>query len=1403
MNTSKLTANTRDSLLRKIAVFIGSCVYTSMTLAAPDLPRTPLGVTTNSPPITMLVSSKDHKLFYEAYNDASDLDDDGLLDTHFKPSIIYYGLFDSSLCYTYSNNLFEPSGIAGALGTCSGEWSGNWLNYMTTSRIDALRKVLYGGSREVDDSDKTILRRAYIPQDAHSWGKEYHTSHGYRIDDYTPLSQPSSGKRHFFGNLTPNAGRNCSTLDNCSDSRHPTLRIRTNVGDNHRVWEWASKERPVLAGSLSTGSFPNGTGNEQNFRVRVEVCTQTFNSGCKQYSNGTYKPVGLLHEYGEDGAMLFGLLTGSYNKNMSGGVLRQVIANFSDEVNASTGQFNSNAPIVNSFDALRIRDFNNGRTDNAYQGGWQTTRPMQQGEFVDWGNPLGEMMYETLRYLAGAGNATSSFSTTGGDDAHVGLPTVGWDDPFDQVEWCSKPNIIAISDINPSFDDDGVPGGYFGGGNSGVLGLNVENELDTITANEAGIVGDHFIGESGSVSDNAPTAKYVASLGSIRGLSPEEPTKKGTYSSAGVAYFAKRNDIRPNKEGKQSVDTFIVALASPLPKIEIPMAGGRTINLVPFAKSVGGSGISNDKNDFQPTDQIVDFYVDTVEYNSPSHGGRYYAKFRINYEDVEQGADHDMDAIAVYEVIEEANGTLTVNITPSYAAGGIKQNMGYIISGTTEDGIYLEVQDENTNIYYHLNTPPGRAPGYCANRPNNSSCQKLPNLPQNQSATRNFTPGTSAATLLEGPLWYAAKWGGFIDRNNNDIPDLNSEWDEDGDGVPDTYFLVQNPVKLRESLIKALDNIVARSAAAGNVTSNGQSISDDSFVFSTIFNSANWSGNLFSYRVDINGVSPTASWNAASKLPAPLSRSIYLSDGSSSLKPFTWSNLSTAERNALGTQQIVNWIRGERSREQQNGGDLRTRGQSVLGDFVHSSPYYAKDTDTVYVGANDGMLHAFDANTGVEQFAYIPSVFLNNLKNTANPNYGTATVPHDYFVDGDVVVTNSNQTPGENILIGTLGHGGKGLYALDVTTPTSFGTGDLLWERFDNTDTDLGFMLGRPQVAELNDGDHWAIVGNGYNSTSGRAVLYLINLDDNSVIKIDTEVGSNNGLSTPALFDEDDDGVVDYVYAGDLNGNMWKFDLSAKQTNKWDVAYKAGNTPVPLFTAKDGFGNPQPITAQPTVAIATGSTAPTPGARYVLFGTGSYFRTNDPHDDQMQSWYGIIDSGNDQMTRAQLKKRSIDARTDMNGTTVRTFETAATGDMTGMSGWYIDFDLADDLGERIVTSSKVYQFIEPVLIASSIIPVVDPCIPGGRGYINAVNPYTGGSLTVNFFDVNDDGVFNDELNNKPIGSFDPGVGMPSEHVIMGNRLVVGGSTGEVEDTLINTGGVKKTGRMSWREILQD
>ena len=167
--------------------------------AAPTIPEHPLITSQSSIPLSMMVVGRDHTLFYEAYNDASDVDGDGTLDTRFKPTITYYGLFDSGLCYAHSGGSgdtgkFTPSAQAGALGVCPGDsdWSGNWLNWATTSRIDALRKVFYGGHRDTDTTTETILRRAYIPQDAHSWAKEYTSVSvdGYNIGDYTPLSYP-------------------------------------------------------------------------------------------------------------------------------------------------------------------------------------------------------------------------------------------------------------------------------------------------------------------------------------------------------------------------------------------------------------------------------------------------------------------------------------------------------------------------------------------------------------------------------------------------------------------------------------------------------------------------------------------------------------------------------------------------------------------------------------------------------------------------------------------------------------------------------------------------------------------------------------------------------------------------------------------------------------------------------------------------------------------------------------------------------------------------------------------------------------------------------------------------------------------------------------------------------------
>ncbi|WP_426148397.1 hypothetical protein [Polaromonas sp. DSR2-3-2] len=761
------------------SVALTATAFAAFASIAVTIPNTPLVTQISAKPMVMLVAGKDHKLFYEAYNDTADIDEDGSIDIRFKPSITYFGLFDSTLCYQDNgkdqgnSGYFEPKSTT-STGRCTndrdkGQWSGNWLNYITTSRIDSLRKVLYGGYREVDSATKTILRRAYIPQDAHSWAKEYTSLavDGYRIRDYTPIPQPEDGKRHFFGNLTANASTDCSTLNNCSDLP-PLLAV---VKDsNKRVWDWASKERPVLDGTHG--------GSRDDYTVRVEVCTNTYKEGCKQYGT-KYKPIGLLHDYGENNSMLFGLITGSYDKNMSGGLLRKVVSSFADEVDSSTGIFASNAKIVGTFDRLRIRDFNNTKTDQSYKGGWLTTSAMAEGNFPDWGNPIGEMMYEGVRYFAGKNAATSDYTSTGTIDRQVGLSTVPWDDPYTSTSaakapWCAKANFLTISDINPSFDSDQLPGSSFASFSGDLTGLNVTTEGGTITAVESQITGKRFIGESDSAYDSAPTAKNVTSLGKIRGLAPEEPTKQGSYYSASVAYFAKRTDLRSDLRGIQNIDTYSVALASPLPRIEAKLPNGKVITLVPFAKSVGGSSISSTKGDFQPTDQIVDFYVETIansgtsDADSSVNGGRYYAKFRINFEDVEQGADHDMDAITEYAVTANSDNTLTVMVKPLYQAGGIQQNMGYIISGTSKDGVYLVVQDENVSIPYFLNVPPGRDPGYCNLTNPPSDCGKLPYIggtsPLDKSQI-NFSPGTAGtATLLKDPLWFAAKWGAITTK---------------------------------------------------------------------------------------------------------------------------------------------------------------------------------------------------------------------------------------------------------------------------------------------------------------------------------------------------------------------------------------------------------------------------------------------------------------------------------------------------------------------------------------------------------------------------------------------------------------------------------------------------------------
>ncbi len=403
-----------------------------------------------------------------------------------------------------------------------------------------------------------------------------------------------------------------------------------------------------------------------------------------------------------------------------------------------------------------------------------------------------------------------------------------------------------------------------------------------------------------------------------------------------------------------------------------------------------------------------------------------------------------------------------------------------------------------------------------------------------------------------------------------------------------------------------------------------------------------WGGDLVAYAVNSEGdiAAATKPWQgggSAHQLEQQGSdRRIVTLHTDGSKIPFAWGNLSSAQQTSLGTEPILDYLRGVRSGEKQQGGTLRQRA-SPLGAIVHSRPFFVSDgyktnvtetstKPTIFVGANDGMLHAFDARTGEERWAYVPSMLIPKLKGLTVDPY-----VRDYYVDGSVNVAEI-LGGSKRVLVGGLGAGGKGLYALDITgrarlapTDEAAAASNILWEitptainsggstAASTSYANLGFTYSNPTLAKMlvsSTSTDVVIVGNGYNNGGDfQAYLFVINANTGaliSAIKAGTAgtAGSPNGLSTPAAVDNNGDGNVDIVYAGDLNGTMWKFTLSG--------------TPAatPLLTTAPA----QPITMTPGVALHPN------GGFMVNFATGAMLTPADATDTtSVFAAYGVWD----------------------------------------------------------------------------------------------------------------------------------------------------------------------------------
>lgn len=1087
----------------------------------------------------LLALSNDHQLYFKSYSDYDDLDFDGTVETTYTHSIDYVGYFDPYKCYTYSNARFEPVSVTNTK-YCSGNWSGNFLNWATMTRIDQIRKVLYGGFRRVDTATETVLERSFLTNDAHSFAKYYDGTDVSSLTPYTPENQGIGSKNSgltFCNTTIANSGES----QNIDTNTHPPL-LRV-VKGNFSLWASGERFQCRFRDEITRSSYGKNDNSASSginayddspskdpyqiadLNVRVSVCVSGLEEdGCKTYPTSTHKkPVGVLQKFGDEDDIQFGLLTGSYMKNKSGGVLRKNVGTFTDEVNATTDGTFKSAPasggIVNTLDKFRLARYqfgtggdSDGRYNDADSCPWGLSS-FNNGTCTNWGNPFAEIMLECYRYFAGK---DASPEYVANDSTIIpGLTTATWSDPVSSNSACSELSIIAFNASTSSYDTDQL---------GRVTDLQTE-ETSTALTNEVGdlegITGnDYFVGEvAGGNTNQLCTAKTVSGLGAVKGTCPDAPRLEGGYHSAGIAYHVYQTDIRPDLPGNQYVNTYAVSLAPSVPVMELPVPSSEnTITILPACRNIQ---INPDASC-----ALVDFKVVSLP---EEVGGTVKASYYVNWEDSEQGGDFDQD---MHGVIDVSVTTTSVTVTTKVIGVSSPDEMrfGYVVGGTTTDGFHYHSSVNNNNIY-------------------------------GSPSSATYTISGSSASLLKEPLFYTAKYGKFNDLDGDGVPDSTSEWDvknvageivEGGDGLPDNYFPVTNPLQLEASLDAVFKeigtNVVSSSAAAvvANTGSGSGAIYQSSYYpkyQASATDYISWPGMLHAlfrdengyfredtdgdktldgyatdYRVEFfydqseqqtkvnrytsanSGETFTlvdtidfedfvAIWNARDEL-ANLSNAqtrtqrTYTSsantgrfiktgidvDGDGTVQPDEVINFDTSaldpdvnelyryfglnSTNKSEVDNIVNFIRGDdsisgyRTRSVDYDGDGAEEVWRI-GDLIHSAPasvsspgasfdsLYNDDTYTqyridyrnrrqvIYVGGNDGMLHAFNAGfydssdnsfktqssggsetahpLGAELWSYVPMAVLPHLQWLTSPDYS-----HVYYVDGSARVYDVN-----------------------------------------------------------------------------------------------------------------------------------------------------------------------------------------------------------------------------------------------------------------------------------------------------------------------------------------------------------------------------------------------------------
>lgn len=1261
-------------------------------------------------------------------------------DNSYAPSTEYIGYFDAESCYVYVNDAdddlrrFDRTGPA-TNRACGGTgFSGNFMNWASSSAIDVLRLGLTGGDRIVDTPTMTILQRAVLPD-----GRFYN-------DNNFPSKRLVS--THVAGAVPSNL-RGTHTGDifvaNCFNRIHFGTQATGNCG--------APGNNSNLGISAAQGVGPVEFVGNRPSGFSTQCATQGSNcnfSGVRTIAYGRTS--------GNNNTRIYWRIAPALNSLACNNTTFATSTNIPSNSTSSNVCLVSDAPYTgpwtppgasNGTAALSFDNFFYSRVKVCESSGNTLLDPRTSfclrypnGNFKPVGNL--QKFSDRVRVAAFGYLIDNQQSRYGGvlraPMKYVGPSTFDADGVLSAVanpnlEWSQSTGVFAV---NPDVALEGK---------SGVV--NYLNQFGRTGAAQGTYKTFDPVGEL-----------YYEALRYVQGLAPTPAATSGLTDDMKDGFPVYSTWVDPHAVGTNTGDYSClknnILLIGDVNTHNDKSIPGNTTRLADSEFSRAAS-VANNEPDFTAWTRVVDSF----ETNNT-----------VNY--------------------TNAQGTFSAR-NPNLTATGSLRGLQTLDTGATRASFYM------AGMAYWANTNDIRGSAW------SDVAKRRPGMRATTYVldVNEFAQQSNQAARRNSQFFLTAKYGGFVDRSNRGSPYLaadgsldNSNWEKPTEpGEARTYFLSSSA----RGVLAALDGIFATIAAEGNSIAGGAisttSLTNNStgYIYRARFDASDWSGDVVSLPLVINGLNGTvggeanAQWRAGSRLDAKQPNSRVLVVGrtaptpGSQATPFLWNDIEsslatalnkvspTAVADGLGQQRLA-FLRGDRSQE---GSPFRRRG-SVLGDIINSGMAFSgsptlgiPDADyrsfesanrtrvkALFVGANDGMLHAFNSENGDELFGYIPSWLGTKLSALTNPSYNVTG--HQSYADGSPVVNEAKVgNDWKTVLVSGTGGGGQGVFALDVTNPAAFDASKVMWEFTDRDDPDMGNVVGKPQILKFRTSapnataayKWFAVVPSGVNnyvndgnfSTTGSPALFIldlakpagtawslggnyfkVSLPTDSTIRTTTPTGLINLNATLGLA-----GEVEYAYLGDLYGNLWKLDFSLHGTSEWNFNELNGRSTVPMFVARDSLSRVQPISVEPTLLNGPN------GTTLLLFGTGRYFESVDNvvnSSTQPQSLYLIYDNNLSGTAgritgRGRLQQRVANALTGTITNPDFVFgRPSSDTDMTQRAGWYFDFPLS---GERLI--SRVNTFGNRAVFGSIVPPEAQAgsCGSGsGNQYVVPVTPGT-------------------------------------------------------------------------------